>query len=91
MAVTQRPLTLNDCNSVETKQLTVTTGCVGGAPSNNRIINYMVYPKMVTIKATVKFLVYSYVPLLKKGTKMLIRLVGNRLRVVSFEVMTIRL
>lgn len=91
MAVTQRHLALNDCTSVETKQLTVTTGCVDGAPSNKKIINYMVYRKMVTIKARVKFLVYSSVPLLEMGTKMLIRLVGNRLRVVSFEVMNVRL
>jgi hypothetical protein len=81
MAVTQRLLTLNDCTSIETKQLTVTTWCVDGVPSNNRMINYMVYPKMVTIKARVK---------LEKGTEMLIRLVGNRLRVASFEVMPVQ-
>jgi hypothetical protein len=56
---------------------TVTTWCVDGVPSNNRMINYIVYPEIMAINARVKFLVYSSVPLLEKGTKMVIRMVGN--------------
>jgi hypothetical protein len=67
MAITQRLLTLYVCISIETKQLTIITWCVDGVPSNNRMINYMVCPKMVTIKAKSKVPCLFFCPTLTEG------------------------